>query len=205
MPKNVVILGAGGHAKVIADIVLLNHDHLLGFLDDNPEKQNQTIFKNYKVIGTLSDAEKYQDCFFIIAIGDNHTRAKIASQLSNYHFYTAVHPSATIADTVKIGEGTVIMAGTTINADTKVGNHCVINTMSSLDHDSIIEDFTHISPGAHLAGTVSIGKYSWICTGASVINNLTIGRDVILGAGATAISDLPTAGTYVGTPARRIK
>lgn len=204
MPKKVVIIGAGGHAKVIADIVLLNGDNLVGFLDDSDEKQGSEIFKGYKVIGRVSEADEYSDDHFVIAIGDNHTRAQIAESL-NVKFYTAVHPTAVIADTVKIGEGTVIMAGSIINPDTTIGKHCIINTLCSIDHDNHIEDYVHISPGAHLAGTVSVGKHSWICTGASIINNISVSSDAIIGAGATVIKNIENTGTYVGTPARRVK
>ena len=201
MPQNVVIIGAGGHAKVIADIVLLSGDNLIGFLDDNKEKQGLTIFKGYKVIGKISDADKYQNSYFIIAIGDNYRRSDIAEKL-NLKYYTAIHPKAIIADTVKIGEGTVVMAGAVINPSTKVGKHCIVNTSCSIDHDNTLEDYVHISPGAHLAGTVYIEEYTWICAGATVSNNISISSDIIVGAGATVLKNLSTAGTYVGTPAR---
>ena len=201
MPKNVVIIGAGGHAKVIADIVLLSGDNLVGFLDDDERKQGLTIFKQYKVIGKISDSEKYQDSYFIIAIGDNARRAEISESLK-VKYYTAIHPKAIIADTVKIGEGTVVMAGAVINPSTKIGKHCIVNTSCSIDHDNTLEDYVHISPGAHLAGTVYIEEYTWICAGATVSNNVSISSDIIVGAGATVLKNLSTAGTYVGTPAR---
>lgn len=202
MLKNVVIIGAGGHAKVIADIVLLNGDNLVGFLDDDDKKQNVDIYENHKVIGKVRDAERYSESYFIIAIGDNHARAKVADSLS-VNYYTAIHPKATIAGTAKIGEGSVIMAGAVVNPDTIIGKHCIINTACSIDHDNRIGDFVHISPGAHLAGTVSVGDYSWICAGATVINNISIKNDIIIGAGATVISNAIKSGTYVGTPAKK--
>lgn len=203
MSKNVIIIGAGGHAKVIADIVLLNGDKLVGFLDDDEEKQGKDIYKKYRIIGKLSNIENHKDNLFVIAIGDNHTRAKIADSL-NVNYYTAIHPNAIIADTVKIGEGTVVMAGAIINPDTAIGKHCIINTQCSIDHDNRIGDYVHVSPGAHLAGTVSVGDYSWICTGATIINNTSIKNDIIIGAGATVISDAVESGTYVGTPAKKM-
>ena len=205
MPKNVVIIGAGGHAKVIADIVLLCGDNLLGFLDNNEEKQNSVVYKERKVIGKISDAEKYKETYFIVAIGDNHIRGKIAKEHQGLNWYTAIHPNTTIADTVKIGDGTAIMAGVVINADSEIGNHCIVNTSSSIDHDNIIDDYVHISPGAHLAGKVFVGQYSWICTGATIINNINIRDNIIVGAGATVIKNINEQGTYVDTPAKRIK
>lgn len=202
MVKDVVLIGAGGHAKVIADIVLKSGDKLVGFLDDNAEKQGSEIFKGYKVIGTISDVNKYSDCYFVIAIGDNKTRARIAEKLV-VKYYTAIHPNAVVADTVKVGEGTVIMAGAVINPDTIIGRHCIINTACSIDHDNHIDDYAHISPGAHLAGSVSVGNNSWICAGAIIINNISIINDIIVGAGATVLSDINEPGIYIGTPAKK--
>lgn len=203
MSKKVVIIGAGGHAKVIADIILINGDDIVGFLDDSEEKQGKAIYKDHKVIGKISDAKKYKENYFIIAIGNNAKRAEISEKL-NVKYYTAIHPKAVIADTVKIGEGSTIMAGVVINPDTKIGNHCIINTCCSIDHDNTIRNYVHVSPGAHLAGKIYIGERTWICAGVTIINSVNISSDVIVGAGATVIKDILMAGTYVGTPARRV-
>ena len=205
MSKDVIIIGAGGHAKVIADIVLRAGDNLIGFLDDDDVKQGKVIFKKYKVIGKVPDSYKYDGKFFVVAIGDNYIRAKIVDKYNGLIWYTAIHPSAVIADTAKIGDGTVVMAGAIVNPDTTIGEHCILNTACSIDHDNVVGDYVHLSPGVNLAGTVSIGAYSWICIGASVINNIRIAGDVVLGAGATAISDIKESGVYIGTPAKRIK
>ena len=202
MPKNVVIIGAGGHAKVIADIILCSGDNIVGFLDDNKEKQGRIIYEDYKVIGKISDAKKYKDNYFIIAIGENFVRSEISEKL-NVKYYTAIHPKSVIADTVKIGEGSAVMAGAVINPDTKIGKHCIINTSCSIDHDNTIQNYVHISPGAHLAGKVFIEEYTWICAGVTVINNVSISSDVVVGAGATVTKNITMQGTYVGTPARR--
>ena len=201
MAKDVVLIGAGGHAKVIADIILRSGDNFVGFLDDNIENGKE-IFKGHKVIGTVLDVRKYLDCYFIIAVGDNKTRAEIAEKLE-VKYYTAIHPNAIVADTVKMGEGTVVMAGAVINSDTIIGKHCIINTACSIDHDNQISDYVHVSPGAHLAGGVTVGKKSWICTGAIIINNISIINDIIVGAGATVLSDIGETGIYVGTPAKK--
>lgn len=200
MAKDVIIIGAGGHAKVVADIVLRSGDNLVGFLDDDSEKQGKSVYKNYSVIGAVADAEKYTDNYFVVAVGDNKRRAEIVNGHSELMWYTAVHPNAVVADTVKIGEGTVVMAGAVINPDSMVGNHSIINTACSIDHDCKIGDFVHISPGAHLAGTVSVGNYSWICVGAVVSNNVSIINNSIIGAGATVLNNIDEPGVYVGTP-----
>lgn len=205
MAKDVMIIGAGGHAKVIADIVLRAGDNLIGFLDDSKEKQGAVVYKDYRVLGKLADVFKYPESFFVVAIGDNKTRAEVVSACTDIKWYTAVHPAAVVADSVSLGEGSVVMAGAVVNPDTIVGKHCIINTLSSLDHDNKIGDFVHVSPGAHLAGEVVVGNGSWICTGATVINRVSIAGNVVIGAGAAVLEDINEPGVYVGTPARRIK
>lgn len=204
MPKNVVIIGAGGHAKVIADIITKSNDNVIGFLDDNLDIQNKTIYLNKTVLGTTKDIDKYKEYYFIIGIGNNNIRENIANN-HDLKWYTAIHPNAIIANEVSIEEGSVVMAGSIINTGTKIGKHCIINTKSSLDHDNMIEDYIHISPGATLAGTVHIKEKTWICAGATIINNITIAKNNIIGAGSVVIKDINEEnGTYVGVPARRV-
>lgn len=204
MPKNVVIIGAGGHAKVIADIITKSNDNVIGFLDDNLDIQNKTIYLNKTVLGTTKDIDKYKEYYFIIGIGNNNIRENIANN-HDLKWYTAIHPNAIIANEVSIEEGSVVMAGSIINTGTKIGKHCIINTKSSLDHDNIIENYVHISPGATLAGTVHIKEKTWICAGATIINNITIAKNNIIGAGSVVIKDINEEnGTYVGVPARRV-
>lgn len=203
MSKDVIIIGAGGHAKVIADIIYKSGDNLIGFLDDNLANKGKEIYLGKKVIGTTKDIEIYNKNYFIIGIGNNSIRKKINNE-NNLKLYTAIHPSAIIAEDVKIGTGSVIMAGVVINPGTVIGKNCIINTCSSLDHDNLLEDYVHISPGAHLAGTVTIKEGTWICTGAIVKNNITIGKNNIIGAGGVVIKDIiEENGTYIGVPARR--
>ena len=208
MQKKVVIIGASGHARVIADIIKNSNDELIGFLDDNNEIYGKVIFDNKKVLGSTQekDIKKYEDYYFIIGIGSNKVRELISNKYPNLKWYTAIHPNAVIADGTKVGEGTVIMAGVVINTGTIIGKHCIVNTGSSLDHDNILKDYVHISPGSHLAGTVEIGERTWIGAGTTIINNVSIANDNIIGAGATVISNIvETNGTFVGVPVKRIK
>lgn len=204
MPKDVIIIGAGGHAKVIADIIDKSKDNIMGFIDDKEELQGKIIYKDKKVIGKTQDIVNYQNKNFIIAIGNNSVRKNIASKYK-LNWYTAIHPNSIIANEVSIEEGTTIMAGAIINTGTKIGKHCIINTNTSIDHDNIIEDYVHISPGSTLAGTVYIKKSTWICSGVTIINNITIEENNVIGAGAVVVKDiLEKNGTYVGIPAKRI-
>lgn len=205
MKDKIVIIGASGHGKVIADIARLNGYKEILFLDDDKSKKKNGI---YNVVGTTQDINQYKEQYdFIVAIGNNKIREKITKQLADKNIIQPVliHPSTVIDPTVTVAEGTVVMANVVINADTKIGKGCIINTAATVDHDGIIHDFVHISPGAHIAGTVQIGESSWIATGASIINNLDICNNCIIGAGTVVVKDIKEQGTYVGVPARRIK
>lgn len=207
MRKKVVIIGAGGHAKVIADIIEKSGDEIVGFLDDNKEI-GTTIIKEYKVIGDLNNrfamAVTKENLEFIIAIGDNKKREEI-SHSPNLKFYTAIHPSAQIGLDVEIKEGTVVMANVCINSSAKIGKHCIINTGAIIEHDNIIEDFVHISPNVALGGTVKIGESTHVGIGSIVKNNITICKNCTIGAGAVVVKNIIEEGTYVGVPARGMK
>ena len=207
MRKKVVIIGAGGHAKVIADIIEKSGDEIVGFLDDNKEI-GTTIINEYKVIGDLNNrftmAVTKENLEFIIAIGDNKKREEI-SHSPNLKFYTAIHPSAQIGLDVEIQEGTVIMANACINSSAKIGKHCIINTGAIIEHDNIIEDYVHISPNATLGGTVKIGESTHVGIGSIVKNNITICKNCTIGTGAVVIKNILEEGNYVGVPARERK
>lgn len=210
MSKDVVIIGAGGHAKVIADIIIKSGDNLLGFLDDNKEIGTVIIKNtNYAVIGKIEDSikiyEKNSNVSFIIGIGNNQIRKIIAEKYNNLNYYTAIHPSAQIAMDVDIEAGTTIMASACINTSAKIGKHCIINTASIVEHDNLISDFVHLSPNVTSCGTVTIGKLSHIGAGTTIKNNINITTECIIGAGTVVVKDIEEKGTYVGLPAKKIK
>lgn len=207
MCKKVIIIGASGHAMVIADIIKSSGDEIVGFLDDNQEIQGNIIFEDKKILGTTKeeDINKYKDYYFIIGIGSNRVRKLISNKYPNIKWYTAIHPNSVISANVEIGEGTVLMAGTIINTGSKIGKHCIINTASSIDHDNLLENYVHISPGTHLAGTVKIMEGTWICSGVTIVNNITIGKNNIIGAGATVIRNIEEENsTYIGVPVKKL-
>ena len=202
MNTNVVIIGASGHGRVVADIVNASGDKVAGFLDDN-NKETDELSGGIPVLGCVDDYAKYSENSFVIAIGDAAVRERIANKIENVRWYTAVHPSAIISDSnVKIGEGTVIMPGAIINTGALIGNHCIINSGAIVEHDNYIDDFAHISVGAKLAGTVHIGKRTWIGIGATVSNNISICDNCTIGAGAVVVKDIRNAGIYTGVPAK---
>lgn len=210
MNKNVIIIGAGGHSKVIADIIVKSQDNVLGFLDDNIPINTVIIKeKNLKVLGKIEDSlklkEKNNDIVFVVGIGNNKTRKAISEKYPNLTYYKAIHPSSQIALDVKIGDGTVIMANICINTSATIGKHCIINTGAIIEHDNIIEDYVHISPNATLCGTVKIGELTHIGAGSTIKNNINICSNCIIGAGAVVVKKIEEKGTYVGVPAKKIK
>lgn len=203
MSKSVVIIGASGHGKVIADIVLKSGDKVVGFLDDGIDKGSLIV--GFEVLGKISDYKNYLDCEFVIAIGDPYIREKVADML-NVKWYTAVHPTAVISSLgAEIGEGTVVMANAVVNSCAKIGKHCIINTGAIVEHDNVLSDYVHLSPNAALAGMVSVGKSTHIGTGVSTKQVINIASDCIIGAGSVIVRDINESGTYVGVPARKIK
>lgn len=205
MCKQVVIIGAGGHAKVIAEMIILNKDKIIGFLDDNQELQGKNIYSNNRVIGTIKDIGKYKDYEFIIGIGNNEIRKKIALDNNNLNWYKIAHPSSIFSSDIEIGEGTVIMPGAIINPGTVIGKHCIINTGAIIEHDNQLEDYVHISPNATLCGTVKVGESTHIGASATIKNNINITSNCVIGAGAVVVKNIEEEGTYVGVPAKLMK
>lgn len=202
MKEQVIIVGASGHGKVVADIVQLSGDQVVGFLDDNPNLPNS--FVGLPVLGRVDKFKKYTSCQFIIAIGNAAIRKRISEKMKNVQWYTAIHPSAIISHVeVSIGEGTVVMANAVINAGTTIGKHCIINSSAVVEHDNQIGDFVHVSVGTKLAGNVHIGNSTWIGIGASVSNNLCICENCMIGAGAVVVHSIDEQGIYVGVPSRK--
>ena len=201
MNKKVVIIGAGGHGRVVADTIEICGDTVLGFLDDNAENDK------VNVIGKVADAEKYCDgeTYLFVAIGNCEVREKIMNSLKDAKWYTAIHPSAVISPSAVIGEGTCVMPNAVVNNSAVVGKGVIINTCASVDHDDIIGDFVHIACGVHIAGTATIGKGTWIGIGATISNNVSVCDNLKIGAGAVVVKDITEKGTYVGVPARKIK
>ena len=195
MDKRLIIIGASGHGKVVADIALLNGYTNICFLDDDETVKECAGFP---VVGKSTEA-RAMDGDKVVAIGNAKIRERIQSEIETV---SLIHPDAVIGRNVEIGKGTVIMAGVVINTDVKVGEGCILNTASSVDHDCKIGDFVHVAVGAHICGTVKVGKKTWIGAGATVSNNISICEDVMVGAGTVVIKDITEKGTYIGVPSR---
>ncbi len=205
--RRLLIVGAGGHGRVVADAAELAGDWArIAFVDD--KYPGIKTAGSWSIIGSLPDLEWLRDEWdaAVVAVGDNLTRLKIQKKIhcSGLVMATIIHPSAQVAKYVEIGEGSVIFANAVINTGSKLGKSVIVNTSATIDHDGVVGDGAHISPGAHLAGNVIVDDCAWIGVGASVINNLVIGMGAVVGAGATVISDVAESNTVVGVPAKPI-
>lgn len=196
--KKLVIIGASGHGKVIADIAVKNGYEEIVFLDDN---EGVKECAGFPVVGKSCEAVNIEGDK-IVAIGNAKVRETIQEGLNDV--VTLIHPDAVVSRRVVIGAGSVVMAGAVINSDTVIGKGCIINTGASVDHDCKVGDYVHIAVGSHLCGTVNVGDGTWIGAGATVSNNVAICPDCMIGAGAVVIKEIKESGTYVGVPARRM-
>lgn len=199
--KRLVIIGAGGHGAVAADIAALRGYTRICFLDDRAQQAPL----GYPLAGRVSDWHDFrEDSEFFVAIGNCPVREKIQRMLQSNGatIATLVHPRAVIGSHVEIGAGSIIAAGAVINTGTKMADGVILNTCASVDHDCIVGSFSHIAVGAHVCGTVSVGARTWIGAGATVINNVSVCGDCMVGAGAVVVDSIETPGTYLGVPAR---
>lgn len=198
--KELVIIGAGGHGQVVADIAKLVGYKKIIFLDDD---ENNSL-SNGKVCSANDYGSNYD---FFIGIGDNKTRESLFNKIrkSDKRIVNLIHPSATVASDVKIGSGVAIMAGAVANTGAIIGDGVILNTGCSVDHNCKIGDFAHVSVGANLAGTVCVDERTFIGAGATVINNIFIVKDSVIGAGAVVVNNIDKNGVYVGVPAKIMK
>ena len=205
--RGLLIVGAGGHGKVVADIALqLGKWENIAFLDDLYPTTRQVL--EWMVIGRIPDANQFCEAYpeAIVAVGANSLRLGIQKQMSQmgFRFPVLVHPDASVSRFTTIGAGTVICPQAAVITGSQVGLGVVINTGASIGHDCILADGVHVAPGVRLAGNVSIGEGSWIGIGATVKECVTIGSAVTVGAGSTILSAIPAGATVVGSPGKII-
>ena len=200
LKRPIKIIGCGAHGRVVADIARAAGEPVSGFIDDDP----CSAPVNLKAEGPTQEviSEFAATHRFVVAIGDAAARRSVAEMVlaAGGEFVTLIHPSAVIAPDVKIGHGTVVMAGAIINTGTTIGNFAIINTGAIVDHDNVIEDNVQIAPGCNLAGRVTCRRDSFIGTGATVIPRIVIGEGAYVAAGATVIRPVKPHTLVAGCP-----
>lgn len=204
--SDLIIVGASGHGKVVAEIAeLTNKYKKIYFMDDYSDDK---IFHGYQNLGSTTGLDKYKNSTDVfVAIGDNRIRAEKLQNFEKdgFSIATLVHPNAVISASTSIGRGTVIMPGAIINASTEIGFGNIINTNVSVDHDCKLGNFVHVSPGTTIAGTVIIGSNTWVGAGSVIVNNICISAHTIVGAGGVVVQDITQRGTYIGVPVKMKK
>jgi len=204
MTDSILVLGAGGHGKVVADCALSCGLAVAGFIDDAVRPGLQVL--GIPVLGPLSELPRLRTRAgaIVVAIGDSAKRVALIDHCRSIGLRTPalIHPSAAVSRFATVDDGTVVLAQAAINAGAQVGVGVIVNTGATVDHDCIVGDGVHVCPGAHLAGSVRIGRFSWIGIGSSVKQGTVIGNNAVIGAGAAVVADVEDGVTVVGVPAR---
>ncbi len=207
----IVVVGGGGHAKVVISILRkLKHLFILGYTD---LKDHGTVLgvpylgSDRELVALAGGAKKLSAALAVGQVGLGQSRYELWARLQSpcLSFPLIVSPDAIVNEGVSGGEGAVVMDGVVINSGATVGCGSIVNTNSTVEHDVVLEDWVHVAPGATISGGVTVGRFSMIGAGATVIEGIKIAAGCMVGAGATVVHDLAERGVYVGSPARRIK
>ncbi|GAA4018258.1 acetyltransferase [Deinococcus rubellus] len=198
--SGILVVGAGGHAKVVIATLLAAGETVEGLLDDQPSRWGSMVL-GYPVLGSLEQLEK-PDSRAILAIGNNRVRQTLSERYPEMAWVSAVHPNSVVHSSVRLGAGSVIFAGAVVQPDTTIGNHVIVNTAATVDHDCVLEDYVHIAPGTHLAGQVRLEQGAFLGIGSAAAPGVRVGAWATVGAGSVVIRDLPPHCVAVGVPAR---
>jgi len=226
---NTYLYGASGHGMVIKDILNANGVKVEAFVDDNPnvnECYGRPVLhdatglspmivsigvnkiRKAVVERLIAESEKLK----AESLSNGTLSSKLStlsssdgSKLPTLSFATAIHPSAIVSPSAKIGEGTVVMAGAIINAEATIGKHCIVNTGASIDHECVIEDYCHIAPGVNVSGDTHIGEGTWVGVGSCIIQGIHIGKNCFIGAGSVVVKDIPDNVVAYGNPCRVVR
>jgi sugar O-acyltransferase (sialic acid O-acetyltransferase NeuD family) len=196
--EGVVVIGAGGHAKVLISTLAACGLTIAAVFDDDDSKWG------LDAQGTpVSPTQRERGGSGVIGIGDNGKRRHVAMTFT-FEWRTVVHPSACVHHSVRLGRGSVVFAGAVVQPDAVIGDHVIVNTGATIDHECVIGDFAHLAPGVHLAGAVQVGEGAFLGIGSVVTPGVRIGRWSTLGAGAVAIRDVADGAVAVGVPAHAL-
>nr|WP_295869174.1 acetyltransferase [uncultured Chitinophaga sp.] len=210
--KNIVVIGASDHGRVIADILLQMPGYrVVGFIDTFREK-GTPCFGDLTILGGEEDIPELmatqEISGGIVGIGDNWVRSQVVARLQalvpSFAFINAVHPSAVISDTALMGHGNVIAANAVINTNATLGHHCIVNTAACIEHDNRMDDYSSVAPRVVTGGNVTIGAYTAISIGAVVKHGISIGEQSLIGAGAVVLKPVEAYSVWYGVPARKM-
>lgn len=207
LKHQLIVWGAGGHARVVADVARLNDFEIAGFIDDvNPERRGE-VFCGAQVFASLDQCRTHAVQNAFVAIGENQARARKADLLvkAGCRLVSFIHPRAIVAPDVRIGPGAVVMAGAVVQPGSRIGRNVIVNTLACVDHECRIGDNVHLCPGARLAGKVTVGPSATVGIGATIIDKLRIAAGAFVGAGAVVIRDVPAHAMVAGVPAARLE
>lgn len=209
--KDLYIIGAGGFGREVAWLVERINEieptwNIKGFIDDNDSRWG-TKENDYVVLGGCDYLKTLGEVYAVCAIGAAKVRKNIIEKLkeSSIKFATIIDPSVLISKRVEVGEGTIICASSILTVDIKIGKHVIINLDCTIGHDDIIDDFVTIYPSVNVSGNVHLGECSELGTGMQIIQGKTVAKNTIIGAGAVVVRNIEVSGTYVGSPAKKIK
>ena len=200
--KPIVIIGTGGHSKVVLDILQKRGLEILGFI--SPEYKKGSLFCGYKILGDdeIIDSFISSDIGLANGIGfiaKNKKRKIVAKKFRDkgYHFISIIDPSAIISSSVILEQGVQIMAGVIIQHGSSIGQDTIINTGSLIDHDCIINNDCHVAPGVTMSGNVNIGEESFVGVGSSIANNIFVGHNCTIAAGSVVFKDIGNDDTFI--------
>jgi len=199
IPVDFHIIGSGGHAKVVIQVIRACGHRAVKLFDDDPQSWGKDVM-GVPVVGSVAEILKFDSSPTVIAVGNNRDRSIIATQFA-CNWTSIVHPRAVVDDSAKIGPGSVVMAGCVIQANASIGCHCIVNTSATIDHDTTVGDFCHLCPGVNLAGNVRVDEGVLLGVASSAIPGVRIGDWSTIGAGSTVIRDIPEHSVAVGVPA----
>jgi len=208
IPKNILIYGAGGHGKLVADVLLARNELLEGFVDDNPATSGSTILGlNVFTTEWLWQQPDQRDISIVLGVGNNRARKAIAERCrsAGMEILTVIHPTAVIAASAHIGEGAAIMAAVVVNPEAKIGTGVILNSGAVVEHDVVLGEYSHVSTNVAMGGNARLGDYSMLGVGAAMKPGARVGADTIVGAGSVVVQDIPGGVVAVGVPARVIR
>ncbi len=209
MNRPLILIGGGGHCKSVIEVCHQLKLAIKGIID--PSYPDGEPVSGVPIIGNDDDIYRFVDQFdFIITLGfikNPDRRISLFKHITslNGRLATIIAPSATVASSATIGEGTVILSGACVNAGAQIGRNVIINTLSAIEHDAVVSDHCHVSTGAMVNGDCHIGSATFIGSNATIVNGVAVGRNITIGAGSTVTTDIAEPGTYVGSPARIVK